>query len=188
MRASVRISSALLMIVLASLSSACQPSETISPLPTPPPPPSAVPTTSQRSTPTARLASTAVPDTGNCLNDAVFVEDVTIPDFSLVQPGEVLDKRWNVRNTGTCDWGAGYKLVRVGEDNFQGETELALFPARAGNVAEVQVALTAPDEPGEYISRWQAQSPEGIQFGQEIYLLVLIPTPTPAPTTTPDGS
>ncbi len=77
--------------------------------------------------------------------------------------------------------------MRLGADEFSGPTELALYPASAGSSAELRVELTAPDEPGEFISRWQAYSDEGVPFGQEIYLLVLIPTPTPEPTGTPNG-
>jgi hypothetical protein len=112
------------------------------------------------------------------------VEDVTIPDFSIVRPGETLDKRWLVQNSGTCDWDAGYRLVRLGTDEFDGPDELALYPAAAGSSAELSVELIAPQEPGEYISRWQAYSDEGIPFGQEIYLLITVPTPTPEPTAT----
>jgi hypothetical protein len=146
--------------------------------------------TSQPAPPTPTLLSgaTATVPADDCFNDAVFVEDVTIPDFSLIEPGETLDKRWLVQNSGTCDWGPGYKLVRLGADDFSGPIELALFPAAAGSSAELKVELTAPEEPGEYISRWQAYSDEGIPFGQEIYLLIMIPTPTPAPTTTPRGN
>ena len=135
-------------------------------------------------TSTPQPGATATVPADDCLNDAVFVEDVTIPDFSLVEPGESLDKRWLVENSGTCDWTAGYKLVRLGADDFTGPTEMALFPAAAGSSAEIRVELTAPEEPGEYISRWQAYSDEGVPFGQEIYLLVMVPTPTPEPTPT----
>lgn len=128
-------------------------------------------------------ATATVPE-DDCFNDAVFVEDVTIPDFSLAEPGQTLDKRWLVQNSGSCDWDAGYRLVRLGVDDFSGPSELALFPAAAGSSAELRVELTAPDEPGEYISRWQAYSDEGAPFGQEIYLLIVVPTPTPEPTAT----
>lgn len=136
--------------------------------------------------PTATLlpGATATVPADDCLNDAVFIEDVTIPDFSLVEAGQTLDKRWLVQNSGTCDWTAGYRLVRLGADEFRGPTELALFPAAAGSSAELRVELIAPEEPGEHISRWQAYSDEGLPFGQEVYVLIQIPTPTPAPTAT----
>jgi hypothetical protein len=161
---------------------------------TPTPAPTTVPTLPQAtpfsspSTVTPLRGATATKPGDDCLNDAVFVEDVTIPDFSLVEPGETLDKHWTVRNSGTCDWGAGYRLVRLGADDFTGPTEIALYPAAAGSSAELRVALVAPDEPGEYISRWQAYSDEGVPFGQEIYLLIRIPTPTPEPTATKQSS
>jgi hypothetical protein len=140
--------------------------------------------------PTATLlpgASPTVP-ADDCLNDAVFIEDVTIPDFTLIEPGERLDKRWLVQNSGTCDWGSGYRLVHLGVDEFTGPSELALYPAAAGSPAELRVELVAPEEPGEYISRWQAYSDEDVPFGQEIYLLIRIPTPTPEPTATSQSS
>jgi hypothetical protein len=167
-----------------SLMAGCAPASTPEPTPQDAP---AVPTfTPLPAPPTATTlpgATATVPE-DDCINDAVFVEDVTIPDFSLAEPGETLDKRWLIQNSGTCDWDAGYRLVRLGVDDFVGPSELALFPAAAGSSAELRVELTAPDEPGEYISRWQAYSEDGVPFGQEIYLLIVVPTPTPEPTAT----
>ena len=123
---------------------------------------------------------TSVPQ-GDCVNDAEFVDDLTIPDRTNIEPGAVLDKRWEVRNSGSCDWDPGYLLVRIGSDRFIGPEEIALYPASAGKNAIWQVVLTAPSEPGEYIGRWQALSPEGQLFGEQVYIWVYVPTPTPAP-------
>jgi hypothetical protein len=125
----------------------------------------------------------------DCLNGASFVEDLTIPDRSQVLPGESLDKRWSVRNSGTCDWGADYRLVQVGSSEIHGPEETALYPAAAGSVAVWQVALTAPTDPGEYLARWQARAPDGALFGDEVFVLILVaepePTDTPDQTATP---
>jgi len=129
------------------------------------------------------------------VNDAEFVDDLTIPDRSDVEPGAELDKRWEVRNSGSCDWDndyrlvrigsdRDYRLVRIGSDRFIGVDEIALFPARAGKNAVWQVVLTIPSEPGEYIGRWQALAPEGQLFGEEVYIWVYVPTPTPEPSPT----
>ena len=123
--------------------------------------------------------------TGPCLNDAEFVEDLTIPDLTEVAPGSELDKRWLVRNSGSCDWNADYRLVNVASPGFNGPEQIALFPARAGATAALQVVLTAPQSPGEHISRWQAQDPDGVPFGDEVFLYIVVPTPTPAPTGRP---
>jgi hypothetical protein len=116
------------------------------------------------------------------LNDAIFLEDLTIPDQTIVDPGENLDKRWSVQNSGSCDWGSGYRLLHVSNDAFRTPDEIALFPASAGYLAVWQIQLGAPFEPGEHISIWQARSPEGLLFGEQVYLWVVVATPTPAPT------
>lgn len=122
-----------------------------------------------------------------CLNNAFFLEDLTIPDGTVVLPDDRLDKRWSVLNSGTCDWGPGYHLVRIGDDPLDGTDELALYPARAGATAVWQVVLNAPFEPGDYLSRWQARTPEGSLFGDEVFLFVSVrrPTPTPRPEPSP---
>lgn len=118
-----------------------------------------------------------------CINDAIFLEDLTVPDQTIVSAGELLDKRWSVQNSGSCDWGSGYHLIRVGLDPFESVGEIALYPARSGTTATWQVELNAPQEPGEHISIWQARAPDGTLFGQQVYVWVLVATPTPAPTT-----
>ncbi len=120
-----------------------------------------------------------------CLNNAFFLEDLSIPDGTVVLPGQSLDKRWSVLNSGTCDWGPGYHLVRIGDDPLDGKDEIALYPARAGATAIWQVILNAPLEPGDYLSRWQARTPEGSLFGDEVFLFVSVREPTPTPRSEP---
>lgn len=135
--------------------------------------PTAIATTAQSAPITSSTA---------CLNDAIFLDDLTIPDQTIVDPGENLDKRWSVQNSGSCDWGSGYRLLHVSNDAFRTTDEIALFPASAGSLAVWQIQLGAPSEPGEHISIWQARSPEGLLFGEQVYLWVVVATPTPAPT------
>lgn len=98
----------------------------------------------------------------------------------VVTAGETIDKRWSVENDGTCDWGPGYRLVHVAGEGLIGPEEVALFPARAGSSAVWQVTLEAPAVPGEYISQWQARSPDGTHFGDLVYVIVVVEAP-PAP-------
>jgi hypothetical protein len=127
--------------------------------------------------------------TTGCQNDARCVADLTVPDGTIVSPGEVIDKRWSVLNAGTCNWVEGYRLVRVGSGAIGGPDELALYPARAGATAEIRVELRAPDGPGEYLARYQASAPDGTAFGEEIFALVFVeepePTASPSPSPTP---
>src|SRR3990170_5174182 len=45
-----------------------------------------------------------------CTPGLAFLDDLTIPDGSVVAPEERLDKRWQVENNGTCNWDSSYGL------------------------------------------------------------------------------
>lgn len=137
-------------------------------------------------TPTALPGPLAPAPTDPCTNDAQYLEDLTLPDGTEVIPGAALDKRWLILNRGSCAWGPEYRLVQIGESRIEGPRELALYPAVEGSQAVWQVAMTAPLEKGEYISRWQARAPDGTLFGDEVYVLIVVNpaplTPTAIPT------
>jgi hypothetical protein len=107
-----------------------------------------------------------------CVDQARFIEDLSVPDGSQVEPGALIDKRWSVMNSGTCNWGPGYRLVRTDSGSLGGPAELALYPARAGEAAIWQVLLTAPREPGGHLASWQAKTPTGELFGDPVFVLV----------------
>ncbi len=109
---------------------------------------------------------------GECENGARFLEDLTIPDGSLITPGDEFEKRWSMQNTGTCDWGPSYRLVRLDTSDLLAPEEAALYPARSGTNAIWQVTMTAPAEPGTYQSRWQARAPDGTLFGDIVFVIV----------------
>ena len=126
--------------------------------------------------------SAPITSSTNCVNDAGFLEDLTIPDQTVVDPGAELDKRWSVQNRGSCDWGPGYHLLHISNDAFSTMDEIALYPASAGSMAVWQVQLVAPLDPGEHISIWQARAPDGALFGEQVYLWVVVATPMASPT------
>lgn len=117
--------------------------------------------------------------TEDCFDGARFVEDLTVPDGSLAQPGEVFDKRWAVLNDGSCDWGSGYRLVRTDESSIEAAEELALYPARAGETAIWQIKITAPLDAGPHLASWQARSPEGVFFGEQVFVLIEVRVTAP---------
>jgi len=57
--------------------------------------------------------------------------------------------------------------------------EQALYPARSGSQAIIQLSFIAPNEPGTVRSAWQAYSPEGQAFGDPIYIEILVEAVTP---------
>jgi hypothetical protein len=126
---------------------------------------------------------------GPCTDDLGFLDDITVPDGTQFQPGQPIDKQWRVRNTGTCEWGPDYRLVLVSGNALSGRGEIALYPARPGGDAILQMAMVAPQEPGPYSGRWQARDPAGKLFGDRIFITIQVvgpptETPTEGPTAT----
>jgi hypothetical protein len=151
--------------------------------PTPPPTPFIPPRAATPTTPPVQGATPVIPTntpppkatssptaTPPCTDGLAFVEDVTIPDGTVVLPGASIDKKWLVQNNGTCNWDSRYRLRFVGGLEMGAATEQALFPARAGNQATIRIAFTAPSEPGAYTTAWQAVDPNGVPFGDPVFM------------------
>jgi hypothetical protein len=113
-------------------------------------------------------------DPSNCVNDLTFVEDLTVPDYSILPFGVAVDKQWLVENSGTCNWDSGYRLRRTGGAILGALEETALFPARSGMQAIIRIVFTTPFEEGAYESIWQAFDPNGIAFGDPIYMRIVV--------------
>jgi len=111
-----------------------------------------------------------------CTPDLTFITDVTIQDNSVVAPGSVMDKQWSVQNSGTCDWDGTYRLRLISGPDL-GVQDQALYPARAGTQAVIQMSLTAPLDAGWYTSTWQAMAPDGAGFGQVITISIVVQQP-----------
>lgn len=108
--------------------------------------------------------ATAVPN-GTCVDDAAFVQDVTVADGSNLAPREAFVKAWRIRNTGTCTWGNGYQLTLVA-GQVMGEATTVPVPATApGSTADLSTALVAPSAPATYTSLWRLRNPNGAFFG-----------------------
>lgn len=110
----------------------------------------------------------------NCENQLEFLEDLTVPDGTEVQPGDKVVKRWLIKNTGTCNWNPSYSLqlisgLALGAENVQG-----LYPARQSTQAVIEITFSAPDNPGRYNSWWQAYDPDGDRFGDPFYVEISV--------------
>lgn len=125
-------------------------------------------------TATALVVATRSTPQVNCTDVLSFMEDITIPDGTVVKPGDSLDKRWQVRNNGTCDWTDKFSLKIVAGDPLGSPDSQALFPARSGSAAVIRMMLTAPQEPGSYRTAWQAYNPDGKPFGDPIYIDIVV--------------
>ncbi|MBN2149327.1 MAG: hypothetical protein JW726_18210 [Anaerolineales bacterium] len=130
--------------------------------------------------PTEQLTATPTPPP-SCTNNLGYIEDLTVPDGTVVQPGETLDKGWLVENSGTCNWNEGYRVRLVSGPDLGAPTEQALFPARSGTQAIIHILFSAPSAPGLYQSAWQAYDPQQNAFGDPFFIQIVVGGPSPTP-------
>jgi hypothetical protein len=131
--------------------------------------------------------ATPVPDVegpGGCTLNGAYAGDVTIPDGKEIPPSKSFTKTWRVRNTGTCAWEAGTKLVFVSGDQMGGPASVPVGLVAPNAGTQVSVNLVAPSTPGTYTGYWQLQSPDGTNYGSTVYVEIVVPA-APSPTETP---
>ena len=124
--------------------------------------------------PTDKPVDDVVGEDGCTLN-AGYVTDVTIPDNTALSSGDGFVKTWRIRNSGTCDWGSGFKLVFVNGDHMGGSGSVAVSATAAGGTTDVSVNLSAPSSPGTYRGNWRMQADTGIFFGSTFYVQIVVP-------------
>src|SRR5262249_34286106 len=123
------------------------------------------------------IIPTATVNPADCINNLTYVSDLTIPDGTSVTYGATVDKQWQVQNSGTCNWNAGYRLRYVGGAVLGAPEEMSLYPAKSGTQATIQITFTAPFSDGDYESAWQAFDPDGLAFGDPIYMRITVVSP-----------
>lgn len=123
-----------------------------------------------------------------CTLGSQYVADVTIPDGTIMSPGAAFVKTWKVKNSGTCDWDAGFQLIFVGGAQMNGPASVLLPAVPAGGQTDISVNLTAPTTYGTHKGTWRIRNTDGTVFGTNLTVLIEVPAPvtdTPTPTETP---
>jgi len=131
--------------------------------------------------PPAVLVVTATPALAplTCVNNSVFVGDVTVPDKTVLAPNQAFVKTWRVKNTGTCTWGTDEELVFVRGEAMTKTATIAIPATAPGATADLSIAMTAPAAPGIHIADWRMRNRGGFIFGTTLNVAIVIPGPTP---------
>lgn len=109
-----------------------------------------------------------------CTDNAEFVADITVADNAVFDAGETFTKTWRMRNSGTCTWGSGYKLVFLDGTLLAANNSYDIPATPPGGTADISVEMTAPTGSGNYVSIWQITAPYGQRFGMEPYLRIVV--------------
>jgi len=124
--------------------------------------------------PAPAASTVAVSPVIDCVDKLTFLNDQTIPDGTQVAANSTLDKRWEVENSGTCNWDERYHLRLTGGPDMGADPVQPLFPARSGSHAVIRIVMTAPTKPGAYRSAWQAYNPADEAFGDPFYIDIIV--------------
>lgn len=162
-----------------------------------------VPVPTPQPTPPPASTATAVPPSptpAGCIDAMAFVGDLNLDDQNmtappLMNPGQPFQKGWRIRNIGSCTWDARYLMTYVSgnvpEARMGGvPTPIQGFVA-PGATYDMYVSLVAPLLPGTYQGFWSLRNPNGLLFGDRVWVGITVPappTPTPPPTATPSAS
>ncbi|KAJ2491675.1 hypothetical protein IWW37_002125 [Coemansia sp. RSA 2050] len=113
---------------------------------------------------------------------AIFVEDVTIPDGTLMAPGESFVKIWSVANMGDSEWPKNTMLVHIeGEPSIPGNKKtVPIVVSKRYEQVGIAVDLVAPTKPGRYVSQWRLMTSDGQYFGTGLWCTIVVEEPSSA--------
>jgi hypothetical protein len=117
-------------------------------------------------------------------HDSTFISHITFPDNTVVQPGHIFTKIWEIKNSGSgaCAWTNDYRLVFVGGDTLGGDSTRISQKVGVGATARVRLNdLTAPTAPGTYTSQWRMATANWEPFGAVLTIIIKVPGPTHTP-------
>lgn len=149
---------------------------TTTPTPTRTSTPTYMPTATRTATATRTPTVTPTPAPAMC-----FVSDVTIPDESLMEPGESFTKTWRVENCGAIAWDAGVTLRFVDGDQMGAPASVPVPDVASGETVDISVDMVAPSETGTFRGDWRLQLADGTWLGDPVWLVILVASPDPIP-------
>lgn len=124
--------------------------------------------------PTPAIALEIPPTAVEC-DDADHIEDINVPDGTVMLPGQDFVKTWRIKNIGSCTWTTNYTLVYGGYTIKMDGVPLPLsVSVPPGAEVEVSVQFKAPPTPGEYISYWRMQNAQGYPFGEFFFVKIIV--------------
>jgi transglutaminase-like putative cysteine protease len=125
-------------------------------------------------TPTEVASASPTPEEA-CVRKAAFVSDLTVLDNTIFSPGQEFVKVWELRNNGACAWDAGVRLAFQSGDHMGGPESVPVPPVDPGETTTISVTLLAPDEPATYRGDWQLTGSDGVPFGPQVWVQIVVP-------------
>lgn len=92
--------------------------------------------------------------------------DVTIPDGTVMLPGETFSKTWRLENVGQCTWTRQYIVTFFSGNSMDAiQSHFLSAEVEPGEVIDLTVDMKAPASSGLYQGNWMLLDPHGDLFG-----------------------
>ncbi|RIA80248.1 hypothetical protein C1645_792940 [Glomus cerebriforme] len=112
--------------------------------------------------------------------NSCFIEDVNVPDGTVLVPQAQFLKIWKMSNNGSITWPESTVLQYVGGQRMfndaliksgeeAGVPKIPVGPVEVGKTVCISADLQAPPEPGKYVSFWRLTDSEGNRFGHKVW-------------------
>ncbi len=118
---------------------------------------------------------------GQSCDNALFIDDITYPDYSEVPAGTTFVKTWRFKNLGPCTWTTDYRVIfsyvsDTGKDGVFTPPAPANFPetVEPGDEVDLSITLTAPTVADGYIVVFRLQNDKGFNFGAEFWTIFTV--------------
>ena len=123
-----------------------------------------------------------------CRDNAILVEDVTIPDFTSVPRGQKFTKTWKFQNMGRCAW-SGYTITFLSGDRMSSPESAPIPDTESRATVDVSVDLVAPPNDGSFTGIFELRNAVGeiVPIGTEKSFWVKIIVGNGAPSTSNPG-
>lgn len=133
-----------------------------------------------------RDSATGQAEGSACLDRAAYIADITIPDNTVLAPGQPFVKTWRIQNEGDCSWGPSYSLIFVEGDQLAGPAAILVqeIVPPAGEI-DLSAPMVAPLEAGSYRGDWLLRNGAGKTFGSRggfaFYVQIVVDESASAP-------
>lgn len=129
--------------------------------------------------------------------------DVTIPDDTIMEPGQAFTKIWRLQNVGTCKWSQDYSVAFFSGERMAAQVSIPFKgDVQPGKSVDIAVDMVAPQDSGNFQGNWKLRNAANVLFGigpngsSPIWVRIQVvhtPTPTftpvtPTPTQTPTAT
>ena len=113
-----------------------------------------------------------------------WIGDVTVPDDTVMQPGQAFTKTWAIRNAGSVPWEGRY-LTRIGVSNktFSQNTppRVEIPDTMPGEEVQISVPVVAPTAAGTTQVHWKQTDENGRpyfpgpKYSYGVYCRIVVP-------------